>query len=88
VPFADLYDPQTGRTRVRLVDIHSTRYAIARRYMIRLSHTDFANDTEVAKLAAVAKLSPADFRSQFEYLIADEPPPLVLELAPEVGSTR
>jgi 6-phosphofructokinase 1 len=87
VPFADLYDPQTGRTRVRLVNIHSTRYAIARRYMIRLSHTDFANESEVAKLAAVAKMSSADFRRQFEYLIADEPPPLVLRARTEVGST-
>src|SRR5436309_3231699 len=36
IPFTQLFDPQTGRTRVRMVDIHSTRYAIARRYMLRL----------------------------------------------------
>jgi len=35
VPFATLIDPATGKTRVRTVDIHSTRYAIARRYMLR-----------------------------------------------------
>src|SRR5262245_21928364 len=29
IPFADLVDPATGRTKVRLVDVHSTRYAIA-----------------------------------------------------------
>ena len=33
-PFHGLIDEQSGRTRVRLVDIASTRYAIARRYMI------------------------------------------------------
>src|SRR5213075_2578375 len=32
VPFAELLDPKTGRAKVRLVDIHSARYAIARRY--------------------------------------------------------
>jgi hypothetical protein len=41
IPFAQLLDPQTGRTRVRMVDINSTRYAIARRYMIRLRRDDF-----------------------------------------------
>src|SRR5206468_6260541 len=33
VPFAQMMDSETGRTRVRLVDVASTRYAIARRYM-------------------------------------------------------
>ena len=41
IPFASMLDPATGRTRVRMVDIHSTRYAIARRYMIRLRRDDF-----------------------------------------------
>src|SRR5260370_41426575 len=36
IPFDQMIDGETGRTRVRLVDVRSTRYAIARRYMIRL----------------------------------------------------
>ncbi len=82
VPFAQLYDPQTGRARVRLVDIHSTRYAIARRSMIRLRSDDFEDAGEVARLAATAGLSPDDFRRQFQYLIDDEPPPLHLNTQP------
>jgi ATP-dependent phosphofructokinase / diphosphate-dependent phosphofructokinase len=78
VPFAQMLDPNTGRTRVRLVDIHSTRYAIARRYMIRLRKDDFDTPEELARLAAVAKLSPAEFRRQFEPLVETEPTPLVL----------
>jgi 6-phosphofructokinase 1 len=31
IPFSQMLDPQTGRTRVRRVDIHSARYGIARR---------------------------------------------------------
>jgi ATP-dependent phosphofructokinase / diphosphate-dependent phosphofructokinase len=76
IPFAKMMDPQTGRTRVRLVDIHSTRYAIARRYMIRLRRDDFDDPHELAKFAATVGLSLEDFRREFEYLIELEPPPL------------
>ena len=79
VPFRDLVDPESGRIRVRLVDIGSTRYAIARRYMIRLRRDDFDNPHELAKLAAAARLSLEDFRNEFEYLTAFEPPPLVMD---------
>ena len=78
VPFPQLLDPQTGRTRVRLVDIHSTRYAIARRYMIRLRRDDFEDPHALAKFAATADLSLQEFREQFEYLVQIEPPPLDL----------
>jgi 6-phosphofructokinase 1 len=79
IPFTQMIDGQTGRTRVRLVDINSTRYAIARRYMIRLRRDDFEDPHELAKFAATAGLSLQDFRREFEYLIQLEPPPLVLE---------
>lgn len=77
IPFSKLLDPETGRTRVRLVDINSTRYAIARRYMIRLRRDDFEDPHELAKFAATAGLSLAAFRREFEYLIENEPGPLV-----------
>ena len=76
IPFAAMLDPQTGRTRVRRVDILSTRYAIARRYMIRLRRDDFEDPHELARFAATAKLTLDEFREQFEYLVKDEPPPL------------
>jgi len=78
VPFATLIDPATGRTRVRTVDIHSTRYAIARRYMMRLRRDDFENSQKLARLAQTAGLSPERFRTRFEYVVEHEPPPLVL----------
>jgi 6-phosphofructokinase 1 len=80
IPFSEMIDSQTGRTRVRLVNINSTRYAIARRYMIRLRRDDFEDPKELAKFAATAGLSLQDFRKQFEYLIELEPPPLHLDL--------
>src|SRR5574338_429999 len=79
IPFAAMLDPQTGRTRLRLVDIHSTRYAIARRYMIRLRRDDFDDPHELAKFAATVGLSLDDFRREFGYLIELEPPPLTFD---------
>jgi len=78
VSFTSLLDPATGRARVRTVDIRSTRYAIARRYMMRLRRDDFDNPQELARLAQTAGLPPAAFRKRFEYIVEHEPPPLVL----------
>ena len=72
IPFDTMIDPETGRTRVRSVDVTSTRYAIARRYMIRLKREDFEDPHDVAKLAATAHLGE-EFRDRFGYLTADEP---------------
>lgn len=81
IPFSQLLDPHTGRARVRLVDIHSTRYAIARRYMIRLRRDDFEQPEEIARFARVAGMTSEEFRRRFEYLVELEPPPLVLPKA-------
>jgi len=79
VPFSTMIDSETGRTRIRLVDISSTRYAIARRYMIRLRRDDFDDPKELGRLAKTARLSEDEFRRQFEYLVAHEPPPLLID---------
>ena len=79
IPFEQLLDPATGRTKVRLVDVHSTRYAIARRYMIRLRRDDFDDPHELARFAATAGMSLQEFRHEFEYLVHYEPPPLHLD---------
>src|SRR5262249_36492796 len=83
VPFSEMLDPETGRARVRMVDIHSTRYAIARRYMIRLRRDDFDDPHALATYAATCGITPEQFRRQFEASIAREPP--ALELTPQAG---
>jgi ATP-dependent phosphofructokinase / diphosphate-dependent phosphofructokinase len=82
IPFRKLLDAETGRTKVRMVDVRSTRYAIARRYMIRLRRDDFQDPHELAKLAATCGFSPEKFRGEFAYLVEDEPPALVLDDVP------
>jgi 6-phosphofructokinase 1 len=79
IPFAHMIDGQSGRTRIRLVDATSTRYAIARRYMIRLRRDDFDDPHELAKFAATAHMSLPEFRREFEYLVVNEPPPLRMD---------
>ncbi len=66
VDFKDIIDPVTNRTRTRLVDITSDEYAVARAYQIRLEKSDLDNPTMLAKLAAAAHMSPAEFRQKFE----------------------
>jgi 6-phosphofructokinase len=78
IPFPELVDPVTGRARTRMVDIHSTRYAIARRYMIRLRRDDFEDEHELARFAATAHMSLEQFRGEFEYLVKDELPAIHL----------
>jgi 6-phosphofructokinase 1 len=71
-----MLDPETGRTRVRLVDVDTEYYKIARRYMLRLRKDDFEDPAEIQKYASVAKTSPENFKAQLEYLVKNEPPPL------------
>jgi ATP-dependent phosphofructokinase / diphosphate-dependent phosphofructokinase len=73
LPFSNMMDPVTGKAKVRMVDIESERYKIARRYMIRLRRDDFEDPHELAKFAATAGISLEQFRKEFEYLVEDEP---------------
>jgi 6-phosphofructokinase 1 len=74
LPFAQMMDPQTGKTRLRMVNLLSDRYRIARRYMLRLRRDDFEMPDEIAKFAQIAGLPPEEFKRQFEYLVRAEPP--------------
>jgi 6-phosphofructokinase len=69
VPFDEIMNPETGRMRVRMVDVNSDRYRIAAEYMIRLNKSDFEDPAALAKLAAVVKVTPAKFRSEFGHVV-------------------
>ena len=70
--FKDILDPQTGRTRVRMVDPASESFYVARRYMLRLNQSDFDDPHELAKYAATCGISLDEFRNKFFYLIEDD----------------
>lgn len=69
IPFQQILDPVTGRTRVRMVDVESETYRIAGRYMIRLSPEDFSQPDLLAQYGAQAGMSKEEFRARFEYLV-------------------
>src|SRR5438270_7340796 len=68
IPFADIRDPGTGRTRVRMVNVESEGYRVAREYMIRLEPEDFADPFWVEKMARAGNMTTDEFRDRFGYL--------------------
>jgi 6-phosphofructokinase len=68
IPFEDIIDPETKRTRVRRVDINSESYEVAHMYMLRLKARDFEDPRKLESLAAVSKMSGEEFKQRFAYL--------------------
>jgi len=73
MPFSQMLDPETGRTRVRLVDTGTEQYQVARRYMVRLSQADLDDPQTLAALAGAVSLAPEAFRARFEPVVASAP---------------
>jgi 6-phosphofructokinase 1 len=65
LPFDDLRDPVTGRIHVRVVDVRSEHYHVARKYMIRLEQSDLDDREMCVKLATAAHLTPDEFMNTF-----------------------
>src|ERR1043165_8728281 len=89
IPFDQIMDRNTGRMRVRMVDIDSDRYMIARRYMLRLRKDDFEDPSELAKFASVLGITIEDFQEKFSYLVESEPVPRLFypDEPPEEGQS-
>jgi 6-phosphofructokinase len=69
LPFDDLRDPTTGRIRIRVVDVCSEHYHVARKYMIRLEQSDLDDGEMCAKLAAAAQMTPDEFMSAYSLAV-------------------
>ena len=65
VPFAELTDPKTGRTRVRRVDTSTDSFAAARALQTRVDAEDLADAERLAAIAAAAGLSPDQARERY-----------------------
>ena len=65
LPFSQLRDPSTGRTKVRTVDINGDGYRIARKYMIRLERSDLSDPDMCRKLADQAGMTPNAFVQRY-----------------------
>ena len=69
VPFGQMLDPETGKIRVRYVDVESEAYQTLAAYMIRLTAEDLARPETVAALARAGNLDPAAFLHRFGPLV-------------------
>ncbi len=69
IPFKQMLDPTTGRAKVRMVDVASESYQIARRYMIRLAPEDMADSQTVERCASAVGLSADVFRERFSSIV-------------------
>jgi 6-phosphofructokinase 1 len=67
IPFTEMFEPDTGKIRIRYVDISSEAYLVGREYMIRLEKDDFKTEN-VRKLAAIAHMKVSEFKKRFSYL--------------------
>lgn len=65
IPFVDILDMKTKKTKVRMVNIHSVQYQIAREYMVFLKKADLEEGPKLKAMAEVARLTPAEFCARF-----------------------
>jgi len=80
--FQDMVDPQTNRTRIRVVDPTSDAYTVARRYMICLGETDFTDPVSLARLSSAANLSEDEFKRRYRSAVEPMQMPKAAPVAP------
>ena len=73
MPFNEIRESGTGKTRVRMVNVDSEGYRVAREYMIRLEAQDFEDPTWVEKMATAGNMTVAEFRDRFGYFSGEVP---------------
>jgi len=71
IPFDRMLDPATGRTRVRMVDVDSESYRVARGFMIRLGCEDIECQELLERHAAIVGLTTDAFHNRFGYLVTE-----------------
>jgi len=65
IPFSDILDPKTGKTRVRLLDTSTESFETARSLQTRLSPADLEDEATGAALAAASQLDLAALKKRF-----------------------
>ncbi|HSZ40222.1 MAG TPA: diphosphate--fructose-6-phosphate 1-phosphotransferase [Trebonia sp.] len=68
LPFGSFNDPETGRVRIRQVNVESSSYQVAREYMIRLDHEDLGDPERLGPIAEAAGMTAGAFRDRYGYL--------------------
>jgi 6-phosphofructokinase 1 len=74
IPFEEMIDPDTGRIRVRMVNIDSSTYRSAHKFMLRLK-PEHARDDTLEQIARQTNLPFEGFRARYGYLVGLAPRP-------------
>lgn len=68
IPFEQLMDAKTGRTKVRMVEIDTDSFRTARALQHRVTRADLADDALLAKIAAAANLTTDAAKQRYAVL--------------------
>jgi 6-phosphofructokinase 1 len=74
IPFNEMIDPDTGRIKVRMVNIDSSTYRSAHKFMLRLK-PEHAQDDTLERMAEQTNLPFRGFRARYGYLVGLAPRP-------------
>ncbi len=69
IPFSEMIDSQSGKIRVRFVNVQSESYQTLYEYMIRLKPEDFSDPKVVRRLAKAGRMSVSDLTARFGSLV-------------------
>lgn len=65
VPFNNVLEPETGKTKIRYVDLSSTHYLVSQQYMLKLNYDDFEDQKQLKKLTHAAHMTTKEFTHYF-----------------------
>ena len=65
IPFDEMMDPKTHKTRVREVDVETESHGSARALQVRIEPDDLADAKRLARIAEAAKLKPEQARERW-----------------------
>ena len=68
MPFDEMIDPKTHKTAVRMVDIDSEQYRVAKSYMVRLDKRDFKDEKFIESIAKAGNMDKEKFMELFGYM--------------------
>ncbi|MCL4125740.1 UNVERIFIED_CONTAM: hypothetical protein GTU68_047149 [Idotea baltica] len=69
LPFTEIIDAETGKSRVRMVDLDSITYQVAQKYMIKLKAEDLASSEFVNSAASIANIPGEQFVKEFTRVV-------------------
>jgi hypothetical protein len=65
LPFNEILDPETGKTRVRMLETDTESFATAMSLQTRLSADDLQDAEQASRIASATKLDVAALKKRF-----------------------